>query len=198
MDPTRLRTNRIEEFLDLCGMSSTALATRLPNPVLVLEMSPDALRERVVSFATQGVDTNQTKELWAHIGKLREQGKRLRSDGLVRFVFSVKKREGSPFPDRITVGRTQTNDIYLPDERISKLHAYFSVGAGGDYALVDAASRNGTRVNDVELVPHERRLVQSTDRVAFGHHQLGFFAAPAFQRYVAKLVEEPEVSARPS
>ncbi len=106
----------------------------------------------------------------------------------MRFVFPVRKQDDHPFSERITVGRTRTNDIYLPDERISKLHAYFTSQTGEAYALVDVGSRNLHRVNDVDLTPGQAWPVRSGDRVAFGHHLFGFYA-PEFRRYVAKLVE---------
>jgi pSer/pThr/pTyr-binding forkhead associated (FHA) protein len=89
----------------------------------------------------------------------------------------------------VTVGRTQTNDICLPDERNSKLHAYFDLSSKDRVALVDAGSRNRTRVNDDELPAKQEVVVRSGDRIAFAHYNMTFLSAQDFQRYVSRLVE---------
>ena len=61
---------------------------------------------------------------------------------------------------RITVGRTEENDLCINDASVSTRHAEFAL-AGGRYVLRDLGSTNGTRVNgrpatEVELAPGDR------------------------------------------
>ncbi len=197
MDPSMLQSPRIEQFLDVCLLPEHALATRLPTPVLVLEMTPHALQKRAGGFETSALSTDSIRALWTHLSALQKEGKRMKNDGLVRFVFPLKKREGSAFVNRITVGRTQSSDICLPDERISKLHAYFEQDERGGYTVTDAGSRNRTRVNDIEISPREKMRVISGDRVSFGQYVLAFLDPLEFRRYVSKLVESTKLGTTP-
>jgi pSer/pThr/pTyr-binding forkhead associated (FHA) protein len=63
-------------------------------------------------------------------------------------VLPIRKRHSS-FPSMITVGRTENNDLALPDITVSRFHAFFRHGGGGSQRsdrleLADAGSRNGT------------------------------------------------------
>jgi len=50
----------------------------------------------------------------------------------------------------ITIGRTPNNDIYFPNEAISRLHATIELKENGDLVLKDS-SANGTYVNNVKV-----------------------------------------------
>jgi hypothetical protein len=184
-----LQSPRIEQFLDVALLPPDALAPRLPHPVLVLELDQTLLQKRAIGFQTTPPDTGSVRRLWTPMAELQKQGKRFRSDGMVRFVFAVAKREGSVFSSRVTVGRTQMNDVCLPDERISKLHAWFDLSTAGRVALVDAGSRNRTRINDVELRSQQEEIVRSGDRISFAHYNLAFLSARDFQSYVLRFIE---------
>src|SRR5690349_12976111 len=103
MDPAILRSLRIEQFLDVCFMTRPALLARVPHPLLVLELDQADLQKRAIGFRTSLVDTDAVRALWAQMAELQKHGKRLKSDGMVRFVFAVKKREDVAFSDRIIV-----------------------------------------------------------------------------------------------
>jgi hypothetical protein len=189
MDPSMLQSPRIEQFLDVALLPPEALAPRLPHPVLVLELHQALLQKRAIVFQTTARDTGSVRRLWTQMAELQKQGKRFRSDGMVRFVFAVAKRAGSVLPSRVTVGRTPMNDVCLPDERISKLHAYFDLSTVGRVVLVDAGSRNRTRINDVELRSREKGIVRSGDRISFAHYNMVFLSARDFQSYVSRFIE---------
>jgi hypothetical protein len=70
------------------------------------------------------------------------------ADGDLPLVLPIRKRQ-SAFPSMITVGRTDNNDLPLPDITVSRFHAFFRhtpavAGAGDRLELGDAGSRNGT------------------------------------------------------
>src|SRR4051812_43525910 len=69
-------------------------------------------------------------------------------------VLLVRKAEGNPYPDRISVGRARNCDVSIRDPSVSKLHAHFKVRDGGGYELVDLDSQNGTCVNGRPLAPN--------------------------------------------
>jgi len=74
--------------------------------------------------------------------------------------------------DLVTVGRHASNDIALPDERISRSHALIRHLGDGQYYLMDTGSANGTFVNDQRvLVP---RMLADGDSIRVGRHTLAF------------------------
>jgi hypothetical protein len=66
-------------------------------------------------------------------------------------VLAILKVQ-TAFPSMITVGRTDNNDIALPDVTISRFHAFFR-GTGSRLELGDAGSRNGTWLAGKKLLP---------------------------------------------
>src|SRR5579871_5491053 len=65
-------------------------------------------------------------------------------------VYPLRSTGRSPYPSMITVGRTRNNDVILPDESVSKFHAFFREVPGStpdtapSFVVQDAGSRNGT------------------------------------------------------
>ncbi|MBI2391985.1 MAG: FHA domain-containing protein [Deltaproteobacteria bacterium] len=81
-------------------------------------------------------------------------------------VLAVRKRQDM-FPEMITVGRTGNNDLVVPDATVSKFHAFFKQ-TGERLDLVDAASRNGTRVNGKAIGAKQPAAVTAGARIRFG------------------------------
>jgi hypothetical protein len=90
------------------------------------------------------------------------------SDGSSPLVLPIRKVQGA-FPSMITVGRTENNDIPLPDVTVSRFHAFFRQ-TDGRLELGDAGSRNGTWVAGRRLVPRGPvEPVSLGDMVLFGN-----------------------------
>jgi pSer/pThr/pTyr-binding forkhead associated (FHA) protein len=59
------------------------------------------------------------------------------------------------YPRMITVGRTPHNDVPIPDNAVSKLHAFFKIPRPDrELWLSDNGSLNGTFVDEMRLTPH--------------------------------------------
>jgi serine/threonine-protein kinase len=58
--------------------------------------------------------------------------------------FGVSKPE-------ITVGRGETNDVVIDDERVSRSHARLVINARGEVKVIDTGSTNGVMVNGVKV-----------------------------------------------
>lgn len=89
--------------------------------------------------------------------------------GTTRFVFRVKRAPRSQF-DFISLGRNPGNDISVPDESISRFHAFFRETPWG-LQLVDAKSANGTWLAGARVPQQgagEAPIVSSGDGVRFG------------------------------
>jgi hypothetical protein len=118
----------------------------------------------------------------------------LKSDYL---VYPVVWTGRSPYPRMITVGRTRNNDIVLPDESVSKFHAFFresrtveSEPEPGVLFLQDAGSRNGTQIEG-RVVPVARQgdpaSVGPGARIRFGLVELTFLDAGGLRELVKHL-----------
>jgi len=75
-------------------------------------------------------------------------------------VAPIAKREKSPFPDRISVGRARNSDVVIRHSSVSKLHAHFRKDATSGLTLTDVGSHNGTRIDGTALVPHRPEAVR--------------------------------------
>jgi hypothetical protein len=91
-------------------------------------------------------------------------------------VFPLSKREGTPFVDLITVGRTSDNDVHLDDRSVSRFHAFFRMRHGRWY-VCDAGSSNGTRLGTSALPPRNEAEIRSGMNVHFGLLTLTFYVA---------------------
>jgi hypothetical protein len=82
----------------------------------------------------------------------------------VRAVLAAPK---SRDPERVSVGRDKGCDIPVKHARVSSVHAHFSRG-GGLLFVTDARSKNGTRVNGVQLIAGRPSPVDVGDTIQFG------------------------------
>lgn len=71
----------------------------------------------------------------------------------------------------LMIGRTQDNDIYLPDDRVSRHHARIISSPQGHY-LEDLASANGTYVNAQRVVGY---TLQEGDVISIDKFRLCYF-----------------------
>jgi pSer/pThr/pTyr-binding forkhead associated (FHA) protein len=51
----------------------------------------------------------------------------------------------------IKIGRLQTSDIHLDDEKVSRMHAVIEVTAPGEVFIIDLGSASGTLVNGEKI-----------------------------------------------
>lgn len=83
-------------------------------------------------------------------------------------VVPVTKTPGSPYPDRISLGRARNCDVPIRDGSISKLHAHVRRDADGGWSLVDLGSHNGTLVRGEKIAPNQPEKLKSGDLVTLG------------------------------
>ena len=104
-------------------------------------------------------------------------------------VIPLEKRDPNSSERMIFVGRSQDNDIVLPNRMVSKLHAYFCQVPGGEVMqLVDMNSTNGTFVNSARLLPSVKTNLEDEDVISFGPEtNLEFLSPAAFCQFLRKL-----------
>ncbi len=103
-------------------------------------------------------------------------------------VYAIVKRPGRPFPERIGVGRARTTDISLRAPSVSKYHAYFTYDdATRQWTIVDARSRNGTRLGDRRLEAAAPTQLTSGAQLTFGDETFLFFTPEGFRQVLDSL-----------
>ena len=91
---------------------------------------------------------------------------------------------------RIVIGRSRSADVQLPHAAVSGVHATVRAQGAG-YALCDEGSTNGTRVNEVLLVPGRPKTLRSNDTVDLGGYRLDFeVGVPVAQTMSARLTAD--------
>jgi len=65
----------------------------------------------------------------------------------------------------IKIGRLQTSDIRLDDDKVSRMHAVIEVTAPGEVFIIDLGSASGTLVNGEKI---NKRKLQTGDQIQVG------------------------------
>ena len=93
--------------------------------------------------------------------------------GLAREVVEIVTKDGSFLLEGRgpwTVGRSQDNDIVIPDPNVSRKHARLSRADNG-YVVEDLGSTNGTLLDGA---PIDRERIESGDELTFGQSTARF------------------------
>ena len=91
-------------------------------------------------------------------------------------VAQVKKREGNPFPERISIGRAPNCDVVIRLPSISKVHAHVLLESG-HYSMADAGASNSTYVNRTKLENKVAVPLRFGDTVSLGPIKFEFVDA---------------------
>src|SRR3712207_2834649 len=84
-------------------------------------------------------------------------------------------RVGQSFPlqgERMTIGRSPDNDVFLDDVTVSRNHAVL-VQRGGEWYLDDSGSLNGTYVNRKRIDSHR---LEDGDELQVGKYKLTYLS----------------------
>lgn len=88
-------------------------------------------------------------------------------------LYPLAKKPGASFPDRITIGRTENNDVVIADPSVSRLHAY--VRQASDWVIADAASKNGSWLGLDALEPRRETALAPGAVIRLGDVELRFY-----------------------
>jgi hypothetical protein len=102
-------------------------------------------------------------------------------------VFDVKKagKKANAFALGVTIGRTESNDVTVQHESVSRFHAWLQQDARtGAWTLVDAESKNGTWMGPMKLSPNRAETLASGAKLRFGEVELLFLPPEAFFAYI--------------
>jgi hypothetical protein len=91
-------------------------------------------------------------------------------------ILPLRKGEGRPFPDRISVGRATNCDVVIRDSSVSKLHGHFRDVSAERAFFTDAKSSNGTRLDGTLIQPGVATEIRTHTLLSFGRVQLVFMS----------------------
>ncbi len=92
-------------------------------------------------------------------------------------IVPVEKREGNPFPERLTVGRATNSDVLLRVPFVSKVHAHVIREPDGSFSIHDNNPSNRTFLKNRVLEAGATRKLAVGDAVAFGSLEFEFVDA---------------------
>jgi pSer/pThr/pTyr-binding forkhead associated (FHA) protein len=102
---------------------------------------------------------------------IRDGGFPLEAAGME--LYPLAKKLGASFRDRITIGRTENNDVVIADPSVSRLHAYVRHASG--WVVADAGSKNGSWLGDEQLEPRRESPLPPGTVIRFGDVHLTFY-----------------------
>lgn len=140
-------------------------------------------------FLVKPARTGTKSETGAETFSFQTSHERIQRDpfSLVWRVAPVVKREGNPFPDRISVGRAPNCDVVVRYPFVSKLHAHFLRNSEGNLRLMCLKSRTPLYVNGRLLPEGDAVPVRENDVIAFGTLELKLMSAPSFYEILRDL-----------
>lgn len=92
-------------------------------------------------------------------------------------IVPVKKRDGNPYPDRISIGRALNCDVVLRLPTVSKVHAHIQLEGSDTFSLRDNDASNFTFVNGRKLEPKSASRIKIGDEISLGTLDLEFVDA---------------------
>jgi hypothetical protein len=100
-------------------------------------------------------------------------GGRFSAEPTAMELYPLAKKPGASFPDRITIGRTENNDVVIADPSVSRLHAYVRQANG--WMIADAGSKNGSWLGLDALEPRREAALASVTVLRLGDVELTFY-----------------------
>ena len=97
-----------------------------------------------------------------------------------------------PIRGAVSLGRSASNQITLPDDKVSRRHAVVQAQGEGEYWVVDFGSRNGTFVNGHRISQPSR--LRHGDALRVGSFELRFHQSNAEQAGLSTLMANQTVT----
>jgi hypothetical protein len=162
------------DFADACGsLPWEAFRARFPHPFVEAHFkSKGADPISLLSTSTAEREDISLQDIHAHWHYAT--------------IFSLTKSSHNKAVEYITVGRAPTNDITIPSDAVSKVHAAFrNDPVTGSFAVYDAESKHGTVLDGRRLRQGEGATLKSgADIVLAGCVHLLFFETKDFYDYM--------------
>jgi hypothetical protein len=139
----------------------------------------------VTGRATRGkrADTDEV----TRVTSIKNSGKHRASLALVHRVFPLAKAPHAA-AGPVAVGRTNENDVTIPEYSISKRHCEFDL-KGGVVTVADCGSTNGTTLNGTPLERGAPVPLCGGEQITMGRFTFVFETPAGFLEFVSGLVK---------
>jgi len=121
-------------------------------------------------------DTEGFGDIETNVGVAAELHRELVADPGLYEVYPLVKKPGAAFAAKITVGRTQNNDVVFNDVTVSRFHAYLRPSSN-DWQVCDAGSKNGTCLGGQKLPARRETAIAAGTSIRFGDVETVFYTA---------------------
>jgi hypothetical protein len=98
-------------------------------------------------------------------------------EGGMSFLHPIRKIQTDPGYPGVVLGRAKNQDMVVPVPSISSAHVAFlpPLAAGGSWSVTDLGSKNGTWLNEEQLVLNEPRPIRDGQYLRLGGNLIGWF-----------------------
>ena len=161
------KKNRVN-YKDLCSLVGECLLSRFTSQVLFPLLVGKELYDGELS---QDDHFDGTMTMKFNVAGLREQSPEPGSSSISRAIYTIRKNTNASQKksDIITIGRSQHNDIVIPDFVISKSHAQI-ITQHSRYYIADSNSTNGTTIDGEDVPPGNWQELKFGSLVGFGRY----------------------------
>lgn len=172
----------IEEFREPCAALSVEQFGAVHGEAFLLHHGPLGRLKTPMSGATLSIESSEP-------ATLPGAGLQLQTDFLV-FPIMRPDSDGTR-ADMVWVGRSDFNEVVVPDASVSEVQAFIRREADGEFFIQDTGSRNGTFVGEKRVpaqgVGPPMRLPPGA-RIRLGELRLTFLVAEQFMTLVNRLL----------
>lgn len=162
----------LDEYIrELKKDGEAAFRARYTQPVLLVTGAGGELQDRAAASEATVMASSS--------------GWRMQELSLLNRVFPVAKGTFA-VPGPVTLGRTDSADISIPEESVSKRHCIFEIGADG-VRVTDCASTNGTSLDGKTLLPNDPTPLKGGQALSIGNFSFLFHTPDTFVSYLTQL-----------
>lgn len=147
--------------------------------------NPEALKSELQTPMLLWESTGSTNQAEWEKTQAHAAGAPAIGDPLV-FPLAKGNHSHNAFALGVTVGRVGNNDIALPDDSVSRFHAFFQYDARRHcWLITDAESKNGTFLEEQRLEANKHVPLVDGARLRFGDARTQFVLAESLIKRLA-------------
>jgi hypothetical protein len=96
-------------------------------------------------------------------------------EGGMSFLHPIKKMQTDTGHPGVVLGRAKNQDMVVPVPSISSAHVAFIPQGAGAWTVTDLGSKNGTWLNEEQLVQNEPRPLRDGQYLRLGGNLIGWY-----------------------
>lgn len=155
-----------------------------------LEFLKEKRIKQIIDDFDEELEPERINLIRERVEKNWEQKKKIikkEKEEIQQYIYFLKEKivTGSEKKNIVTIGRNGTNDIVISNSVISGRHAQIFI-LEGMYFIMDMGSTNGTKVNNVKVMPSAKVQIPLNATIDFGRISFIFAHPLQVYRYIKK------------